>query len=131
MTFDKYIAWSSLDNKPVLVHLPKHDDCIVFWKGVQLTHLAALNIAMERFGIFPTPKMLGHIEDNYRLLYQSNAFGHRDWDHILCDNINNRAYPYLRNLMHEKAHNFQEKYTAMDVMDWFDYSNASETDDVS
>ena len=58
-------TWSLLDPKPVLKYLQHHDEYIVYWNGMAMTHSQALSLAMEKLGIYPTPEMKSAMQDTF------------------------------------------------------------------
>lgn len=67
-------AWSELTDSPVMFYLEEYDEHLVYWFGFLLPHIVALNMAMEPFGIYPSPKMKEHLFIKYKQLYYSDAF---------------------------------------------------------
>lgn len=115
-------SWSLLDPKPVLVYLSKCDDYIVYWNGIVMPHTMALCMAMEFYGIYPTPEMKTALEKTYEKLYFNNAFETRAWDKI----VKSPVYPYLKNIMadHLKKVIGEADADGKDVISWFDYDRA-------
>jgi hypothetical protein len=116
-------SWSLLDPKPVLLYLSKHDDYIVYWNGIVMPHTMALCMAMEFYGIYPTPEMKTSLEKTYEKLYYGNAFETRAWDGIVDKSP---VYPYLKSIMadHLKKVIGNADAEGKDVIGWFDYDKA-------
>jgi hypothetical protein len=114
-------SWSLLDPKPVLLYLPHHDDYIVYWNGIAMTHSISLCMTMEYLGIWPTPEMKSAIENNYQKLYYAGAFGTRAWDHIVAER---NIYSYLKKIMSEHVSKVIEGRSGQELLSWFDYSRA-------
>ena len=118
-------TWSLLDPKPVLCYLKEHDDYLVYWNGIVMTHSQALNMAMEFFGMFPTPEMKTAMQENYARLYYAGAMGTRAWDTMVNEGeIYSRQKKWMRD--HLVAH--VKNATAKDVLSWFSYSRARKQD---
>ncbi len=120
-------SWSLLDPKPVMLYLSNLDEYIVYWNGIATTHLMALNLAMEYYGIFPTPEMKSAMEQNYSRIYYANGFDTRAWDRMVCDSP---IYPYTKRLLadHCKALIDEQGRDISEVLGWFDYSRARQLD---
>lgn len=116
------LSWSLIDPKPVIKYVPQCDDYIVLWNGIILPHKMALCFAMTKFGIYATPEMKRELEKNYRKLYYANAFQTRKWDGVMDDRKS--VFSYLNNVMTTHVNDVTEKYTAQEVLSWFDYSRA-------
>lgn len=114
-------TWSLLDPKPVLLYIPNNDEYLVYWNGIAMSHKMALCMAMEHFGIYPTPEMKTALEKDYRQLYYSNAFATRAWDLKVCESP---IYPYLKKIMTEHLKKVIENKEAKEVLGWFDYRRA-------
>lgn len=123
-------SWSLLDPRPVLLYLPNLDEYIVYWNGIATTHLMAMNLALEHFGIFPTPEMKTAMEQNYNKIYYSNGFDTRAWDLKVASSP---IYPYIKRIMAQHTKNLivEQNKTINDVLDWFDYSRARQLDNVT
>ena len=119
---DEY-TWSLVSPLPVIKYLPKHDDYIVYWNGVVMPHLTALNIAMRYFGIYPSPTIKHELEKNYNRLYYAGAFGDRQWDYFMNAEWSD-TYKYLNNIMHLHLHETLKDKTPVEVLSWFNYKNA-------
>ena len=65
----KILSWSQLDPKPVLLYVKEYDNTLVAWNGVLMTKVVALNLAIEQFGKYPTPKMKNEMFKTYKQLY--------------------------------------------------------------
>lgn len=118
-------SWSLIDPRPVLRFVPECDDYIVYWNGVVMPHLMALNIMMERFGVFPSPEMKVMLMRNYRKLYYAGAFGTRAWDDLA---MNGSMYNYLNRLMYEHIKTLIEGRTEAEMLGWFNYNRAKRSD---
>jgi len=114
-------SWSLLDPKPVLLYLPRHDDYIVYWNGIAMTHSMALCMAMEYIGVWPTPEMKTALEVNYQRLYYAGAFETRAWDHIVSER---NIYGYLKKIMGEHLSKLVENRSGAELLSWFDYQRA-------
>jgi len=116
-------SWSLLDPRPVLLYLEKHDEYIVYWNGVAMTHPMAMCMAMEHFGIWATPEMKSAMEKNYERIYYANGFNTRAWDLKVIDG---GVYPFLKRIMkdHLKKTVVDKAVEAKDVLAWFDYRKA-------
>lgn len=114
-------TWSLLDPKPVLLYIPNSDEYIVYWNGIAMSHKMALCMAMEYFGIYPTPEMKTALEKDYRRLYFSNAFDTRAWDLKVSESP---IYPYLKRIMQEHLKKTIENFDAKEVLGWFNYRRA-------
>ena len=115
-------SWSLLDPKPVLLYLPKCDDYIVYWNGVAMSHSIALCMAMEWIGVYATPEMKKHLEENYRRIYHANGFDTRAWDGIV--ESDQPIYSYLKRIMKEHLSKCLADKEPKDVLQWFDYKRA-------
>jgi len=120
-------TWSLLDPRPVLLYLDKSDEYIVYWNGVVMPHTIALCIAMENFGIWPTPEMKTSMERDYERIYYANGFDTRAWDEKVS---NSPVFPYLKRIMTEHVKKVIEGKDARDVIGWFDYSKARKEEHV-
>jgi hypothetical protein len=120
-------SWSLIDPRPVLLYLPNLDEYIVYWNGIATTHTMAMNIAMEYFGIYPTPEMKTAMERNYQTVYYSNGFGTRAWDLKVCDSP---IYPYTKRMLknHCDAQISDKKLEINEVLDWFCYNRSRRLD---
>lgn len=123
MTAEK--SWSMVDPKPILKYVPVSDDYIVYWNGVVMPHSMALCLAMEYFGVFPTPEMKNSMEQQFKDLYYANAFQRRDWEQKVASG---NLYSTLRHLTQDHLKSFLEDKQAKDVLGWFCYSRARHSD---
>ena len=116
-------SWSLLDPKPVILYLSNLDEYIVYWNGIATTHLMALNLAMEYYGIFPTPEMKSAMEQNYSKIYYANGFDTRAWDLKVSSSP---IYPYVKRLLAEHCKKVIDESgrDITEVLGWFDYSKA-------
>ncbi len=116
-------SWSLLDPKPVMLYLSNLDEYIVYWNGIATTHLMALNLAMEYYGIFPTPEMKSAMEQNYSKIYYANGFNTRAWDLKVSSSP---IYPYVKRLLAEHCKKVIDESgrDISEVLGWFDYSRA-------
>lgn len=114
-------SWSLLDPKPVLLYVSDCDDYVVYWNGVAMPHRMALSMAMEMFGIYPTPEMKVAMEENYCRIYYSNGFNTRAWDHLIN---NQEVYYYLKRISLDHVKKAVEGKESSEVIGWFDYSRA-------
>jgi hypothetical protein len=120
-------SWSLLDPKPVLLYLSNSDEYIVYWNGITMTHTMALCMAMEHFGIWATPEMKTHMEQDYERIYYANGFQTRAWDGKVSTSP---VYPYLKRIMLEHVKKVIEGREAKEVLGWFDYSKARKEEHV-
>ena len=120
-------SWSLLDPKPVLLYLPKLDEYICYWNGVATTHLMAMNMAMEHFGIYSTPEMKTAMEQNYQRIYYAGGFATRAWDLKVASSP---IYPYVKRILaeHTKKVIADQNREIAEVLGWFDYSRARQLD---
>lgn len=116
-------SWSLLDPKPVLLYLSNVDDYIVYWNGVATTHLMAMNLALEHFGIYPTPEMKTAMEKNYEKIYYANGFDTRAWDRKV---ESSPIYPYIKRIMAEHCKKVisDQGRDISEVLGWFSYERA-------
>ncbi len=114
-------AWSLLDPKPVSLYLHAVDEYIVYWNGVVMPHSMALCMAMENFGVWPTPEMKTAMEKDYERIYYSRGFDTRAWDSKVSSSP---IYPYLKRIMQDHLRKVLEGREARDVLGWFDYKKA-------
>jgi hypothetical protein len=116
-------SWSLIDPKPVLLYLPNLDEYIVYWNGVVTTHLMAMNMALEGFGIYPTPEMKTAMEKNYRNIYYSGGFDTRAWDLKVADAP---IYSYTKRILAEHMKNLilDKEKDISEVLGWFSYERA-------
>jgi hypothetical protein len=120
-------SWSLLDPKPIVTYLAHHDDYIVHWNGIVIPHSMALCMAMEQFGIWPTPEMKTALESNYRTLYYAGAFDTRAWDTEVEESP---IYPYLKRIMAKHLPKAIEGKDAKEVLGWFHYNRARKEEHV-
>jgi len=116
-------SWSLLDPKPVLLYLGALDEYIVYWNGVAMTHIMAMNMALEPFGIYATPEMKSVMEKDYRKIYYAGGFNTRAWDFKVSESP---IYPYVKRLMIEHIKKTIEESSKgiSEVLGWFDYDRA-------
>jgi len=118
-------SWSLLDPKPVMLYLHNLDEYIVYWNGIAMTHTMALCMAMENFGVWPTPEMKTAMEQNYKRIYYANGFNTRAWDLKVSSSP---IYPYAKRIMQDHLRKVLEGREARDVLGWFDYKKARSLD---
>ena len=116
-------SWSLIDPKPVLLYLPNLDEYIVYWNGIATTHLMALNLTMEYYGVFPTPEMKSSMEKNFERIYYSNGFDTRAWDLKVAESP---IYPYIKRILgpHVKEITADKEKDISEVLGWFSYEKA-------
>ena len=116
-------SWSLIDPKPVLLYLTNLDEYIVYWNGIATTHLMAMNIAMEQYGIYPTPEMKTAMEQNYSKIYYANGFATRAWDSKVASSP---IYPYAKRLLAEHCKTLidDQARDISEVLGWFSYERA-------
>ena len=116
-------SWSLLDPKPVLLYVDHSDEYICYWNGIAMTHIMAMNMALEFYGIYPTPEMKTAMEKEYRRIYYANGFDTRAWDFKVSESP---VYPYVKRLMldHLKKVIQEPERDVAEVLGWFDYSRA-------
>ena len=122
------LSWSLLDPKPVLLYIPSNDEYICYWNGIAMTHIMALNMALEPFGIYATPEMKTAMEQSYRRIYYSGGFDTRAWDFKVSESP---IYPYVKRLMSEHLKKVinEAQRDISEVLGWFDYSRARTLND--
>jgi hypothetical protein len=116
-------SWSLLDPRPMLLHVNRLDEYIVYWNGVVTTHAMAMNAAMEYYGIYPTPEMKTAMEKEYERIYYSYGFETRAWDAKVSSSP---IYPYIKRILKDhmdRVISEQEKDIS-EVLEWFDYKRA-------
>ncbi len=114
-------SWSLLDPRPVLLYLEHHDEYLVFWNGLVMPHIFALHMAVELYGIYPTPEMKKARLTTYKKLYYTNAFNTRAWDSRVKDGD---VFTFLKHLLNAHIAKTCEGKTLPEVLDWFDYKKA-------
>lgn len=116
-------SWSLIDPKPVILYLSNLDEYIVYWNGIATTHSIAMNVAMEYYGMYPTPEMKSSMEQSYRKIYYSNGFGTRAWDLKVSESP---IYPYIKRILKDHLDQVIDNSNKdiSDVLGWFDYSRA-------
>lgn len=114
-------TWSLLDARPVLLYLKKHDEYIVYWNGIAMTHSQAFNMAMEYRGFFPTPEMKNAMDHTFKKLYYAGAFNTRAWDSRVDGGD---IYGSQKNWMRDHLATHVKDKDPKDVVKWFDYSRA-------
>ena len=120
-------SWSLLDPKPILLYKENIDEYVVYWNGIVMPHTMALAMAMEFYGIYPTPEMKTALEKNYEKIYYANGFDTRAWDQRVQASP---LYPFLKRIMLEHIKKVIENREARDVLGWFDYSRARKEENV-
>lgn len=115
-------SWSVLDPRPCLLYLAKHDEYIVYWNGWAMTHSQALCMAVETFGIYPTPEMKQAMQRNYEKIYYANGFQTREWDRIVENG--GGVYDYQKTNMRPHVKLACENKTPQDILEWFNYKRA-------
>lgn len=115
-------SWSLLDSKPVIVYLKKHDEYIVYWNGIAMTHGQALMMAMEYRGIYPTPEMKTAMRNAFEKLYYAGAFNTRSWDRLV--ESSESVYPMQKRWMKEHLDKVVKDKDPKEVFGWFDYKRA-------
>jgi hypothetical protein len=114
-------SWSLLDRKPVLLYLKKHDEYIVYWNGIAMTHGQALCMAMEYCGIYATPEMKTALRKTYEKLYYAGAFNTRAWDKQV---VNGDIFGAQKNWMREHLVAHVKDQDPKEVLSWFNYKRA-------
>lgn len=119
-------AWSLLDNRPVLKHVPQCDDYIVYWNGVVMPHKMALCFGGTLLNIYPTPEMRKALQENYLKLYYANAFGTLGmWDHMVQGNRD--MYGFLFRYMEQHLAALKEQaIPGPEILGWFNYKRVTE-----
>lgn len=116
-------SWSLLDPKPVLLYLPKHDEYIVYWNGIAMTHSQALCMAMEFSAkIYATPEMKTAMQKTFERLYYAGAFLTRKWDSRL--QTGGMVYESQKRWMLDHLKKHLADIETKEVLGWFDYSRA-------
>ncbi len=122
-------SWSLLDPKPVLLYLAHHDDYIVYWNGIAMTHSQALCMAMESSAsIYATPEMKTALQKNFEKLYYANAFKTRAWDGMVGHG--GHVYEHQKRWMQEHLNKQVKDRPTPEVLGWFDYSRARKEEHV-
>jgi hypothetical protein len=122
-------SWSLLDPKPVLLYLKKHDEYIVYWNGIAMTHGQALCMAMESSAsIYATPEMKMSLQKTFEKLYYANAFGTRSWDSRISSG--GFVYESQKRWMQDHLNKHVKDKAASEVLGWFDYSRARKEEHV-
>lgn len=122
-------SWSLLDPRPVLLYLPKHDEYIVYWNGIAMTHSQALCMAMESCaGIYATPEMKSALQKTFERLYYADAFQTRKWDRRL--ESGSFVYESQRKWMQEHLKKHVADKEPKEILSWFDYSRARKEENV-
>jgi hypothetical protein len=122
-------SWSLLDPKPVLLYLSQHDEYIVYWNGIAMTHSQALCMAMESCcGIYATPEMKLALQKTFEKLYYANAFNTRAWD----KRIENGSFVFesQKRWMQDHLNKHVKDKEAAEVLGWFSYSRARKEEHV-
>ena len=114
-------SWSLLDSKPVLLYLKKHDEYIVYWNGIAMTHGQALCMAMEYCGIYATPEMKTALRKTYERLYYAGAFNTRAWDRQVDGGD---IFGSQKNWMREHLVAHVKDRDPKEVLSWFNYKRA-------
>lgn len=115
-------SWSLIDPRPVLLYLPNCDEYIVYWNNVVMPHSMALCMSMEFLGIYATPEMREHLEQNYKKIYYSNGFDTREWDGLL--ETSESIFPYLKRVMKNHLQKVLTEKEPAEILSWFDYKRA-------
>lgn len=114
-------SWSMLDPRPVLLYLPEHDEYIVYWNGIAMTHGQAMCMAMECCNIYPTPEMKNHLRTTFERLYYSGAFGTRAWDKTVeSTDVRDLQKVWMKDHLKKVLTDVSPK----EVLGWFNYSRA-------
>jgi hypothetical protein len=72
-------AISMLSPLPIIVHLKKYDENIVYWNGVVLLHSHALQLMLVPYGIYASPEIRRVTQERFARLYATGVFGDVDW----------------------------------------------------
>lgn len=115
-------SWSLLDHKPVLLYLQKHDEYIVYWNGIAMTHSQALSMAMEYCGIYATPEMKMSMQNTYEKLYYAGAFETRAWDRQVGSS--EPVFSAQKKWMKDHLEKVIRDKDPKEVLGWFDYNRA-------
>jgi len=116
----KILSWSQLDPKPVLLYIKEYDNTLVAWNGVLMTKVVALNLAIEQFGKYPTPKMKNEMFKTYKQLYITGFFGEQNWDSFFEGSADN-LFLYVRKLNKEHLMKLVKGKKITEVLGWFKY----------
>jgi len=116
----KILSWSQLDPKPVLLYVKEYDNTLVAWNGVLMTKVVALNLAIEQFGKYPTPKMKNEMFKTYKQLYITGFFGEQNWDSFFEGSADN-LFLYVRKLNKEHLMKLVKGKKITEVLGWFKY----------
>jgi len=114
----KILSWSQLDPKPVLLYVKEYDDTLVAWNGVLMTKVVALNMTIEQFGKYPTPKMKKEMFKTYKQLYMTGFFGEQNWDSFFEGTADN-LFMYIRSLNKEHLIKLTKDKKITEVLGWF------------
>ena len=110
-------TWSLLDPKPQFEYHSPCDVMLCYWRGIVMTRGQALALAMERFGIWPTPQQRLRLHEEYTRACRAGALGDVKWRHAVDSGD---ALVYLRRLLNEDAvKQLEDRYTAREVLLWF------------
>jgi len=122
-------SWSLLDPRPVLIYLIHHDEYIVYWNGIAMTHGQALCMAMEMCaGIYATPEMKTALQNTFEKLYYANAFNTRAWDSRLSSG--GFVYESQKRWMQDHLNKHVKETPVAEVLGWFSYSRARKEEHV-
>lgn len=114
-------SWSLLDPKPVLVYLKRHDEYIVYWNGIAMSHSQALSMSLEYCGIYPTPEMKAAMQLTFEKLYYAGAFKTRSWDTLVSSGD---VYTPQKKWMKDHLTKMVKDKDPREVLGWFDYARA-------
>lgn len=122
-------SWSLLDKRPCLVYLPQHDNYIVYWQGIAMTHSMAFALAMQSFGVKITSEMSKTLKDEFDQMYFAGAFGHREWDSLIrSDRLGNSKdfIRYMKKIFSEvsKRTILNDGVNIIEVLKWLNYNRA-------
>jgi len=119
MLYEREKAWSLMSPQPVIFLVKEHNEYLVYWDGFLMPYIVAFNIAMEKFQIYPSPKMKEKMFTKYRQLYYSGAFGIeiKYFDDFAASGL----YGYVRQTIGSRAKNqLIKKNTITEVLTMFD-----------
>ena len=116
---DKVIAWSLLDPKPICLYVKEYDETLVAWNGMLMTKVVALNMAIEQFGKYPTPKMKQEMFKTYKQLYMTGFFGEQNWDSFFDGTSADNLFSYLRKINQAHLVKTVKDKKITEILGWF------------
>ena len=114
----KILSWSQLDAKPVCLYVKEYDETLVAWNGILMNKVVALNMAIEQFEKYPTPKMKKEMFKVYKQLYMTGFFGEQKWDSFF-ESTSDNLFTYLRNVNKDHISKLVKDKKISEVLGWF------------